>query len=212
MKTLFDRLVAAAGLIVFAPVLAACAVAVVLQDGGPVFFRQWRVGRYGKPFQILKFRSMRAGRAGTQITAAGDPRVTRAGRVLRRYKLDELPQLWNVLRGDMSFVGPRPEVPMYVDLESDAWKAVLQVRPGITDLATVLHRNEEELLSQAGDPESYYRNVVLPAKLQLNIDYLRSRSFWTDLELLFVTVRYSFLPGTLDESGLRRRFLTERTA
>ena len=179
---------------VFAPLMAAAAAAVWLEDGFPVFFRQTRVGRGNRPFRLLKFRSMRKDAAGSKLTAGGDRRITVAGRVLRKYKLDELPQLWNVIRGEMSIVGPRPEVPEYVDAASPQWRAVLRHRPGITDLATLMYRNEEEILAAACDPERYYRETLLPAKLALNLRYAASSSAWTDLKLILLTLRYSFIP------------------
>jgi lipopolysaccharide/colanic/teichoic acid biosynthesis glycosyltransferase len=147
---------------------------------------------------------MRTGAPGTVITAAGDPRVTRAGAVLRRCKLDELPQLFNVLKGDMSLVGPRPEVPEYVQLEAPIWQAVLQVRPGVTDLATLLYRDEEKLLGASEDPNAFYREIVLPAKLLLNLGYLRSRSFPRDLKLILLTIRYSLFPKRFDLDLIKR--------
>ena len=201
---LFDVTCAAAGLLLLVPVLAALALVVLFDDGLPVFFGQTRVGRKGKPFRIWKFRTMRAGSRGMVITAAGDSRVTRAGAVLRRCKLDELPQLFNVLKGDMSLVGPRPEVPEYVQLETPVWQAVLQVRPGVTDLATLLYRDEEKLLGASGDPNAFYREIVLPAKLRLNLGYLRSRSFPRDLRLIFLTIRYSLFPRRFDQDLIKR--------
>src|SRR4029077_14920049 len=157
-----DVTCAAAGLLFLMPAMAAMAAVVLWDDGRPAFYSQTRVGRGGRPFRIWKFRSMRAGSQGSVITAAGDRRVTRAGAVLRRLKLDELPQLFNVLKGDMSLAGPRPEVPEYVELEAPVWQAVLQVRPGVTDLATLLFRHEEKLLGAARDPNTFYRETVLP--------------------------------------------------
>jgi len=147
---------------------------------------------------------MRANSQGAVITAAGDGRVTSIGAVLRRYKLDELPQLFNVLKGDMSLVGPRPEVPECVQLEAPIWQAVLQVRPGVTDLATLLYRDEETLLGTAVDPDALYRETVLPAKLVLNLGYLRSRSFWRDLRLIHLTIRYSLFPEQFDPELITR--------
>jgi lipopolysaccharide/colanic/teichoic acid biosynthesis glycosyltransferase len=195
---LFDMACAAAGLMVLMPVLFTLAVLVVLDDGPPVFFSQMRVGRRGKLFRIWKLRTMRAGSEGGVITAAGDGRVTRVGAALRRCKLDELPQLFNVLKGDMSLVGPRPEVPECVQLEAPIWQAVLQVRPGVTDLATLLYRDEEKLLGTSFDPNALYRQTVLPAKLVLNLGYLRYRSFWRDLKLIYLTIRYSLFPERFD--------------
>ena len=201
---LFDLTCAAAGMLVLLPVLAALALVILFDDGRPVFFRQTRVGRKGKPFRIWKFRTMRAHSRGSVITAAGDRRITRVGAVLRRFKLDELPQLFNVLNGDMSLVGPRPEVPEYVELETPVWQAVLQVRPGVTDLATLLYRDEEQLLGSSGDPAALYREKVLPAKLALNLCYLRSRSFLRDLRLILLTIRYSLFPRQFNPDLIKR--------
>jgi lipopolysaccharide/colanic/teichoic acid biosynthesis glycosyltransferase len=203
---IFDRGAAAAGLIVLAPVYAAIAAAIAMESGLPVLFGQIRIGRKGIAFRILKFRTMRPNAAGRRITAAGDARVTRVGGLLRRFKLDELPQLWNVVKGDMDLVGPRPEVPDFVDMRDPLWKAVLEVRPGITDVATLLHRNEEALLAGAPDPERYYTETILPTKLQLNIDYLRKRSFLLDLKLILLTVWYSVLPGIGNPAAATQSF------
>jgi lipopolysaccharide/colanic/teichoic acid biosynthesis glycosyltransferase len=203
---LFDVTCAAAGLVMTMPALAALAVLILWNDGPPVLFSQWRVGRRGRLFRIWKFRTMRPGGKGSLVTAAGDKRVTRIGSILRRFKLDELPQLFNVLKGDMSLVGPRPEVPECVQLEAPIWQAVLQVRPGVTDLATLMYRDEEEQLGASSNPEATYRETVLPAKLVLNLLYLRSKSFWRDLQLLYLTVRFSFFPDELDRDLISRTF------
>jgi lipopolysaccharide/colanic/teichoic acid biosynthesis glycosyltransferase len=201
---LFDVLSSAAGLVLLAPFLLAIAVLILYYDGPPVLFTQMRIGREGKPFRIWKFRTMRRGAVGSSITAGGDTRVTRLGAVLRRYKLDELPQLFNILRGDMSFVGPRPEVPEFVRLDTAIWQAVLQVRPGLTDMATLLFRDEEALLEGSTDPSALYRESLLPTKLILNLAYLRSRSFWRDLKLIYLTVHYSLFPRRFDPDLIRR--------
>jgi lipopolysaccharide/colanic/teichoic acid biosynthesis glycosyltransferase len=205
-ERLFNATCAAAGLVFLVPVFAGIALVVILDDGPPVFFSQIRVGKNGKPFRIWKFRTMRVGSQGSVITAAGDGRVTRAGAALRRWKLDELPQLFNVLKGDMSLVGPRPEAAEQVHLEAPVWQAVLQVRPGITDLASLLYRNEEELLGAVDDPDTFYRESVLPAKLLLNLAYLRSRSFWLDMRLILLTIWYSLLPERFDPDLVKRTF------
>jgi lipopolysaccharide/colanic/teichoic acid biosynthesis glycosyltransferase len=186
------------------PVLFTLAALILWHDGPPVFFSQMRVGRRGKLFRIWKFRTMRAHTRGSSITAAGDMRITRLGVALRKFKLDELPQLLNVLMGDMSFIGPRPEVPEYVQLEAPIWQAVLQVRPGLTDLATLLYRDEERLLGAAADPTVFYRETVLPAKLILNLGYLSSRSIWRDLNLIFLTACYSLFPKRFDPNVIKR--------
>jgi lipopolysaccharide/colanic/teichoic acid biosynthesis glycosyltransferase len=201
---LFDVACAAAGLLLLMPLLAALAVVILWNDGPPILFSQTRVGRGGKPFRIWKFRTMRAGSQGSAITAAGDGRVTRAGAVLRRCKLDELPQLFNVLKGEMSLVGPRPEAPEYVELKAPIWQAVLQVPPGVTDLASLLYRDEEKLLGASSDPNALYREKVLPAKLVLNLVYLRSRSFRLDLKLILLSIRYSLFPRRFDPDLIMR--------
>src|SRR4030095_11279768 len=156
LRRILDALIAAAGMLLLSPVLSVLALLIVLCDGRPVLFSQIRVGRYGRRFRIWKFRTMRSGAPGLAISAAGDSRVTGIGARLRRLKLDELPQLFNVLRGDMSLIGPRPEVPEYVNSESPVWQEILQVRPGITDLATLLYRDEETLLGASLDTEVFY--------------------------------------------------------
>ena len=191
-KRVIDVAAAGAGLGLLWPVLAAAAVAVKLSSPGPVLFRQERVGRHGRPFRILKFRSMRAGANGPAVTASGDERVTPVGRLLRRYKLDELPQLWNVLVGEMSLVGPRPEVPRYVDRFPADYERILTIRPGITDRAALEYRDEESVLAGAADPEAAYVDVVLPAKIALYHRYLDEMSLRTDLALVLRT--FAVLP------------------
>lgn len=208
LERLFNATCAAAGLVFLVPIFAALGLVVILDDGPPVFFGQTRLGKNGEPFRMWKFRTMYVGSQGSMITAAGDGRITRAGAALRRWKLDELPQLFNVLKGDMSLVGPRPEVVEYVHLEAPIWQAVLQVRPGITDLASLLYRNEEELLGRVGDPNTFYRESVLPVKLLLNLTYLRSRSFCLDLRLILLTIWYSLLPKRFDPDLVKRVFST----
>ncbi|MDH0089865.1 sugar transferase [Achromobacter mucicolens] len=190
MKRLFDLMCAMMGLLLCAPIFALIALAIKLDSPGPVFFRQVRVGRNGQPFRIHKFRSMRvAGREQRQITVNNDARVTRTGRLLRQWKLDELPQLIDVFRGAMSLVGPRPEVPRYVDLYPPEMRSlILSVRPGITDLASIRFRDENSLLDQTGDPEAVYINQILPEKLKLQAEYVREHSFFYDLRILWQTV------------------------
>ncbi|MFG6464918.1 sugar transferase [Roseateles sp. DXS20W] len=187
-KRLFDLICSGLGLLLLWPVLLAAALWIKLDSPGPVLFRQTRVGRHGVPFTIHKFRTMRAA-PGAQITVGEDPRITRAGRLLRASKLDELPQLWDVLRGVMSLVGPRPEVPRYVALyPAELREVVLSVRPGITDPASLCFRNESELLAKATDPEREYVEVVLPAKLRLAADYVHSASLIGDVRLILATL------------------------
>jgi len=187
-KRTMDVVCAGAGLLLLSPLLVLLVLAVRLSSPGPVLFRQLRVGWKGRPFDVLKFRSMRVGCSGPEITAAGDARVTRVGRQLRRYKLDELPQLWNVLVGDMSLVGPRPEVPRFVRCFPADYALILTIRPGITDYATLQYRDEESLLATAPDPESTYVQTVLPAKIRLYHRYLDEMSLKTDLVLVFRTL------------------------
>ena len=208
MRRGLDIIIAAAGLLLLSPLLLLTGVAIALEDRFPILFKQWRVGQEGSLFQLIKFRSMRREAEGDRITAADDVRITRVGKTLRRFKLDELPQLWNVLKGEMSLIGPRPELPAFVDLGDPLWNAVIRVKPGITDLASLVYRNEEQILQCTESPERYYCDVVLPAKLNLNLYYLQNRSFWLDLKLLLLTVRFSFIPSGFDSDNVKRLFVT----
>ena len=193
-KRLFDMLLAALGLLLLSPLMLAVALWIKLDSHGPVFFRQERVGRFGVPFRIHKFRTMVHGGKGALITIGADARITRAGVRLRRAKLDELPQLIDVLRGAMSLVGPRPEVPRYVALYPAALRdKVLSVRPGVTDVASLEYRDENERLARAADPEREYVDVVMPAKLQLAAHYVDHASLGFDLQLILKTVRLIWL-------------------
>ena len=177
------------GLTLSVPLLALSSLAIALSSPGPVIFRQERVGRYGQLFVLYKLRTMRIVPEGPQVTASGDARVTWVGRILRRAKVDELPELWNVLKGDMSLVGPRPEVPRYVDLEDERWGLVLKSRPGLTDPVTLSLRNEEALLADVkGNREYFYIKSLQPLKLQGYIDYLQHRSWWSDVKVLSRTL------------------------
>jgi lipopolysaccharide/colanic/teichoic acid biosynthesis glycosyltransferase len=190
-KRIFDVLVSSLGLLLLSPLMLAIAVAVKLDSPGPVFFRQERVGRYGRTFRIHKFRSMvsDADRRGGPLTVGRDPRVTEVGHALRRYKLDELPQLIDVVRGEMSLVGPRPELPRYVDRYPVEDRAVvLSVRPGITDRASVAFLDESGLLAQAADPEDAYIREILPVKLRAYRAYVEGRTFGGDLRILLETL------------------------
>jgi lipopolysaccharide/colanic/teichoic acid biosynthesis glycosyltransferase len=206
-QQIFDRVAAAAALAALSPVFAVVAAAIVIDSGLPVFFRQRRVGKEGREFTLFKFRSMRNGRSGAQITAGQDHRITRVGRFIRKYKLDELPQFWNVLRGDMSLVGPRPELPAFVDFEDPLWREVLSVRPGITDLATLAYHDEQELLAGVGDVEQYYRQYILPIKLRLNIEYIHKRSFYLDGKVLFLTLFCSLFPRAIGPREIVRQIV-----
>ncbi len=188
-KRLVDVVVASAGLIVLSPALLVVAAAIKLDSPGPILFVQSRVGRGGRPIQVVKLRSMVSGAdgIGPGVTAARDPRVTRVGRVIRRTKVDELPQLWNVIRGDMSIVGPRPELRQYVQLYPADWHAILEVRPGLTDSASLTFRDEEALLALATDRERAYREVLLPLKARLALDDVRRSSLRHDLSIVVRT-------------------------
>jgi len=192
IKRFLDLVLCTIVLTVLAPVLSLAILWIKLDSSGPVIFRQKRIGWHGREFTILKLRTMRvakpSGDPGPSITVGDDARVTRAGRFLRKWKLDELPQLLNVLKGEMSLVGPRPEVPRYVAMYPDELREIIQsVRPGLTDLASIVYRNESEILAQVEDPESYYRDVVIPAKLKLCAKYVANRSIWLDLRILWQT-------------------------
>ena len=192
LKRAFDLCFSALALLLFLPLLVLLGVWIKADSSGPVFFRQTRVGRLGQPFDILKLRTMRVDSAdsqGPQLTVGADPRITRAGKFLRHYKLDELPQFLNVLLGDMSVVGPRPEVPRYVDkYPPDVRRIVMSVRPGITDLASVEFRDESTLLAASDDPERTYVEVVLPRKLRIAVDYVQRRTLRLDLAIIWRTI------------------------
>jgi lipopolysaccharide/colanic/teichoic acid biosynthesis glycosyltransferase len=189
VKRAFDLVVAVVLVVLTSPVWLVTAIVVKLTTSGPVFHRATRVGKDGRPFTLLKFRTMYVDAPGLAITSADDPRITAAGRILRQLKIDELPQFVNVLRGDMTLVGPRPEDPRYVERYTPEQRRVLSVRPGITSPASVAYRNEEHLIeAKGGDAEQVYINEVLPAKLALDLDYIDRRSFWRDMRVLVLTV------------------------
>jgi lipopolysaccharide/colanic/teichoic acid biosynthesis glycosyltransferase len=188
-KRALDLSTSAVGLLALTPLFLAIAIAIKLTSRGRVLFRQTRIGRHGRPFSILKFRSMYSGDAdGSVITVAGDRRVTPLGKFLRRFKLDELPQLWNVFRGEMSLVGPRPEVSAYVAHYTPKQRVVLSVRPGITDPSSLAYRHEETLLEAASDPECFYRMHILPDKLARSSAYLQNVTFSGDLRIILQTL------------------------
>ena len=203
-KRLFDFVVALAGLIALGPILALLALAVKFDSPGPAFYVGRRIGRDGVPFGMYKLRTMaeHADRMGSAVTRGQDPRVTRVGRLLRRCKLDELPQLANVLRGEMSLVGPRPEAPCYVAYYTPEQRRVLCVRPGITGLAQIRFRNEEALLQGCDDLETEYVTKVMPLKLSLDLEYIRRRSFWLDLSLIWRTAACLCARGDATQQGL----------
>ena len=190
MKRSSDVLLSLIALIVLSPLMLIIALLVKREDGGAVLYRGWRVGRYSVPFRMFKFRSMvlNADRIGGSSTADDDPRLTTTGKLLRKYKLDELPQLINVLLGDMHLVGPRPEVQKYVDMYSDEEREILSVRPGITDWASIWNSDEGAVLAGSLDPERAYEELIRPTKLQLQLNYVRNRSLWTDARILYYTV------------------------
>ncbi len=190
LKRLFDIVASFSGLLLLSPLFLFLALWIVLDSRGGVFYRQARVGRYRKDFRLWKFRTMRpdSDKKGLLTVGGRDPRVTRAGYFLRKYKLDELPQLINVLTGDMSLVGPRPEVRKYVNMYTPEQLRVLDVRPGITDYASIEYSDENDLLAKSSDPEKTYIEEIMPAKLKLNTKYIEEKSFATDVKLIFRTI------------------------
>lgn len=189
LKRLFDIVASAVGLVLLSWLFVVIAIWIKIDSKGPVFYRQVRVGRHNKDFRIFKFRSMRQDSDKGSLITVGerDSRITRSGYFIRKYKLDELAQLVNVFLGDMSFVGPRPEVRHYVDFYTAEQMHVLDIRPGITDLASIKYRNENELLEKAEDPERYYIDVIMQDKLRINLEYVEKHSFLYDLKLIFQT-------------------------
>ncbi len=190
MKRIFDIVASGLGLLVLSPLFLILAIWIKLDSKGPVFYRQVRVGRNNKDFRIFKFRTMRVGadKQGLITVGGHDSRITKSGYFIRKYKLDEFPQLINVFIGDMSLVGPRPEVRKYVDMYTPEQMHVLDVRPGITD-SSIKYRNENELLEKAEDPDKYYVEVVMQDKLKINLEYIQNRSFWYDIKLIFLTFK-----------------------
>ena len=190
MKRLFDITASFFGIIILSPLLIFIGLWVGLSSKGGVFYKQIRVGKNNKDFKLYKFRSMRVNsdKQGLLTVGSKDSRITKAGYFIRKYKIDELPQLFNVLKGDMSFVGPRPEVRRYVDLYSKDQMKVLSVRPGITDPASIKYRNENDILSSASNPEEYYIQHIMPDKLKINIDYINTQTFIKDIKIIFQTI------------------------
>lgn len=189
IKYIFDRMVAFIGLVILSPVLLFVAVLIKLKmPGGPVIFKQKRVGKNGKLFTMYKFRSMIVNHDGNSVSVAGESRITPLGAKMRHYKLDELPELWNVLIGDMSFVGPRPDVPGYADMLKGPDREVLRLRPGITGPASLKYRDEEDLLAKQEDPQRYNDEVLFPDKVRINLFYLNNYSFIKDIQMIFCTV------------------------
>ena len=200
IKWIFDRLVSLIGLLFLWPVFIVVAVLIkVKMHGGPALFVQKRVGQHGKLFTMYKFRSMTVGHSGSTVSVAGESRITPLGAKLRRYKLDELPELWNVLIGDMSFVGPRPDVPGYADQLQGRDRDILKLKPGITGPASLKYRDEEEILAKVDDPQKYNDEVIYPDKIRINLDYLEHYSFIRDVQMIFCTVlgRHMIYDGEL---------------
>jgi len=187
-KRIFDILASAVGLVLLAPLLLVIAVIMKLKMPGPVLFKQERIGRKGKSFTIFKFRSMILNHDGSTISVKGENRITPFGAFLRRYKLDELPELWNVVRGDMSLVGPRPDMPEYLNQLAGEEKLILELRPGITGPASLKYAREEELLASVTDPAKYNDEIIWPDKVRINLDYYYNRSFFGDIQIIFKTI------------------------
>lgn len=193
MKYFFDRTVSLFGLLLFLPILIVIFLLIkVKMPGGPVIFTQCRVGRNGQLFTMYKFRSMTVSHSGSSVSVAGESRITPLGAKLRKYKLDELPELWNVLKGDMSFVGPRPDVPGYADRLQEEDRLILKLRPGITGPASLKYANEEEILAQVSDPVKYNDEVIFPDKVRINLDYYYNHTFCGDIKLIFQTIFRSY--------------------
>lgn len=190
IKRIFDIICSGIGIIILSPILLIISILIKKGSDGPVFFKQIRVGEKGKEFEILKFRTMvvDAEKLGRQITVGKDNRITKIGAFLRKYKLDELPQLINVFKGDMSLVGPRPEVPRYVKLYNEEQGKVLDVKPGITDLASIRYRDENDLLGKAEDPDDMYINTIMPDKLALNMEYINKSNIFFDIYIILQTI------------------------
>ena len=189
LKNSFDKTFALIGLLVLWPLLLLIALLIrVKMPDGAAIFRQQRVGQHGKLFTMVKFRTMTTTHHGSSISVAGESRITPLGAFLRKYKLDELPELWNILKGDMSFVGPRPDVPGYADKLIGKNRDILQLKPGITGPATLKYRNEEELLAQQANPQQYNDEVIFPDKVKINLEYLHHHSFWGDIRIIIQTI------------------------
>jgi lipopolysaccharide/colanic/teichoic acid biosynthesis glycosyltransferase len=211
MKRVFDIVFSFIGLFLLQPLFGVTAIMIKVDSTGPIFFRQGRVGKNFRRFVIYKFRTMvvDAEKKGLRITSGGDHRVTRAGRILRKFKIDELPQLFNVLKGDMSFVGPRPEVEEYVKLYKEDYREILKRRPGITDVSSIIFREEEAVLKNQVDPEGYYKTVLLPEKIRLSKEYIENSSFLYDLKLILNTLHKIFSPPAIAHDGYREKIIQD---
>jgi lipopolysaccharide/colanic/teichoic acid biosynthesis glycosyltransferase len=211
MKRLFDILFSFIGLLLLQPLFVVIAIMIKVDSTGPVFFRQGRVGKNFRRFKIYKFRTMvvDAEKKGLRITSGGDSRVTRVGRVLRKFKIDELPQLFNVLKGDMSLVGPRPEVEEYVKLYEKDYREILKRRPGVTDVSSIIFREEEVVLKNQVDPEGYYKKILLPEKIRLAKEYIEHSSFLYDLKLVLNTLHKIFYPPAVAHDGYHQKIIQD---
>jgi lipopolysaccharide/colanic/teichoic acid biosynthesis glycosyltransferase len=187
-KRIFDFTAAFFGLILLIPTLLVIAILIKTKTPGPIFFIQQRVGQHGKLFRLVKFRTMSVEHSGSSISIKGENRITPLGATLRKYKLDELPELWNVLKGEMSFVGPRPDVPGYADKLTGEDRKILLLKPGITGPASLKYSSEEEILALQDDPEKYNNEVIYPDKVRINLEYLKHRNFWLDIKLIVYTI------------------------
>jgi lipopolysaccharide/colanic/teichoic acid biosynthesis glycosyltransferase len=189
IKYVFDRTAAFFGLILLLPILIICSIIIAIKmPNGPIIFKQKRVGQYGRLFTMYKFRTMKNNHHGSSISIAGENRITPIGAFLRKYKIDELPELWNVLIGDMSLVGPRPDVPGYADVLEGKNREILKLKPGITGPASLKYRNEEDILAQQDNPQKYNDEVIYPDKVRINLEYLHQWSFWNDLVIIYKTI------------------------
>ncbi len=189
MKFLFDRVISFISILILLPIFIICSILILIKmPGGPIFFKQKRVGRNGKLFTMYKFRTMVVNHNGNSISVKGESRITPFGAKLRKYKIDELPELWNVLIGDMSFVGPRPDVPGYADKLAGEERKILELRPGITGPASLKYKNEEEILAKQDDPIRYNNEVIYPDKVRINLNYMKHQSFWLDIKIIIYTL------------------------
>ena len=211
MKRPFDILCSFIGLLLLQPLFVVTAIMIKVDSQGPVFFRQGRVGRNFRRFMIYKFRTMvvDAEKNGLRITSGGDSRITKVGRILRKFKIDELPQLFNVLKGDMSLVGPRPEVEEYVKLYEKDYMEILKRRPGITDVSSIIFREEEAVLKNQVDPEGYYKKILLPEKIRLAKEYIEHSSFSYDLKLVLNTLHKILNPAAIAHDGYSKKIIQD---
>ena len=211
MKRLFDLFFSSIGLLLLQPLFVVTAIMIKVDSTGPIFFRQERIGKNFRRFMIYKFRTMvvDAEKKGLHITSGGDRRVTKVGRILRKFKIDELPQLFNVLKGDMSLVGPRPEVEEYVTLYEEDYREILRRRPGITDVSSIIFREEEAVLKNQADPEEYYKKILLPEKIRLTKEYIEKSSFLYDLKLVLNTLHRIFYPPDVSRDGYRQKIIQD---